>query len=440
MSATGELIGFLQSLGPASLPAHVIRQARRCVLDLLGVAIAGSQTEMAMASRRFALGHFGPGDLTLVASSDRLGKVGATWANGVCASALDMDDGHRLAMGHPGAAVIPTALAFAEAKQASGREFLAAVVAGYEVGVRVSVARNEHYKSHHYATGIWGAAGSLAAAGHLLNFDQEAYQNALGIAIAHSPFPPPGPIQHDGMIKEVIGWAGVVGCTAALLAQSGFAGPEDMLDRCGRYDPAQLVADLGQDYAILEAYFKPYACCRWSHPAIDAVLQLTAQHDLAPDEVNKVLVEGFQQITRLEDRAPATTVAAQYSLPFSIALALTYRRIGPSELIDTHLQDPQLLQLARKVRLSIDPELDRLFPAQTATRVTMYTERGTFSATVQYPRGNPENPLSYADLVDKFLGLTAATLGADRSQELLEAVNRLHHLDNVKELTALLIP
>jgi len=438
VSATDELIAFVRDLDYTLLPDDVASQARRCVLDLLGVAIAGSRTKMARVSTRFACSQFSSGKTTLIGSPVRLGEMGATWVNGICASALDMDDGHRLAMGHPGAAVIPTALAVAETSGASGRDFLAAVVAGYEMAVRVSVSRVPDYKAHHYSTGIWGGLGSVAAAGKLLQFDRQTFQHALGIAAAHGPFPPSGVFLYNSMVKEVIGWAGVIGCSSAFLAREGFTGPEDTLDRSGRYDTTQLVENLGREYAILKTYFKPYASCRWSHSAIDGVLELARKHNLRPEEVEEIHVRGFREATRLCNDAPTTTVAAQYSIPFSVALALSRGRIGPGELTEANLQDQGLLQLARKVRVSVDPEFDRLFPDKTVAKVTIHTGRGAFATTVEYPRGNPENPLSDAELAEKFRSLTVDVLGEERSAELKVAIDHLEQMDSVKRLAELL--
>ncbi len=438
MSVTDELINFVQHLDYNLLPDSVISQARRCVLDLLGVAIAGSRTEMSRVSTRFAHDQFAPGNATLIGSPSRLSEVGATWANGICASALDMDDGHRRAMGHPGAAVIPTALAVAETTGASGAEFLASVVAGYEIATRTSVAMLPNYRAGRYSTGIWGGFGSVAAAGKLLRLDKRTFQHALGIVAAQGPFPPGGDFVHESMVKEVIGWAGMVGCSSVLMAREGFAGPADVLDRSGRYDTTQLVQKLGEDYAILRIYFKPYASCRWSHPAIDGVLRLAGEHGLHLEEVEEMRVEGFQPMTMLCDYRPVTTVAAQYSIPFSVALALSRGRIGPGELTEANLQDPELLGLARKVQVSVDPELDRLFPEKTAIRLTLHTSRGNFTTTVEYPKGDPDNPLSDAELAEKFRWLTAEIVGEKKSRELKEAVDHLEQMDDVKHLAQLL--
>ncbi|GAB4534319.1 MAG: MmgE/PrpD family protein [Anaerolineae bacterium] len=438
MSATDEIITFVQNLDYGVLTSDVISQARRCVLDMLGVAIAGSQTGMAQISTRFATDQFRPGEATLIGSAHQLCEVGATWVNGICASALDMDDGHRLAMGHPGAAVIPTALAVAETGEASGRDFLAAIVAGYEVAVRASTAMLPDYRAGRYSTGIWGGFGSVAAAGLLLGFDRQTFQDALGVVAAHGPSPPRGAFLHDSMVKETIPWAGVAGCSAAFLARQGFSGPRDVLDRSNRYDTTRLVKDLGKQPAILKTYFKPYASCRWSHAAIDGALELAREYDIQPEQIKRIHVEGFEAITMLADYAPANTVAAQYSIPFSVALALTHKRIGPAQLSQANLQEPSLLDLARKVSISVAPELDRLFPEKTATRVTLSTDRGEFTTTVEYPKGDPANPMSEAELEEKFRWLAVNVVGEERAQRLIEAVAHLDQMNDVRHLTRLL--
>jgi 2-methylcitrate dehydratase PrpD len=438
MSATGELIALIRNMDSASLPDAVIAQAKRCVLDLLAVAIAGSRTDMARVSTSSALKQFGPGEATLIGSPFQLNEVGATWVNSTCASALDMDDGHRLAMGHPGAAVIPTALAVAETTGASGREFMAAIVAGYEMAVRVSTAMLPDYRAGRYSTGIWGGFGSVAAAGVLLRLDGQKFQDALGVVAAHGPSPPRGAFLHDSMVKETIAWSGVTGCASVFLAQEGFSGPQDVLDRSGRYDTIQLVKDLGQEYAILKTYFKPYASCRWSHSAIDGVLKLAGEHDLQPDDIESIEVEGFQATTMLIDYTPVNTVAAQYSIPFSIALALSFGTIGPAELVEANLRDPQLLALAGKVKVSVTPEIDQLFPEKAAARVTLHTDQGDFTTTVEYPRGDPSNPLSDVELEEKFRWLTVEVVGEKRSQQLMDVIAHLEALDDVSTLTQLL--
>ena len=440
MSATSKLVSFVCRLDPEALPVALRDQAVRCVLDLVGVAIAGTRTPMAEISARFAHEQFAPGSATVIGSAKPLSVTGATWVNGASASALDMDDGHRMAMGHPGASVIPAALAMAERTGASGREFLAALVAGYEVAVRASAARVPWYKDKMYSTGIWGVFGATAAAGKLLGFDEATLQSALGTAGSHGSFPPGGLQSNHAMVKETIAWSGMTGVSAALLAQQHFVGPADFLDYSERWDTSALVAGLGDlgEAAILRTYFKPYAVCRWAHAAVDAVLELKQRHQLRIDEIETIEVETFWEVTRLANDQPSNTIAAQFSIQFALAVALLYDRIGPAEVSDAHLHDPAILSLARKVRVAVDDMLDREFPAKTMARVTMHTRRGDLRTTVEYPRGNPENPMSPAELEAKFQLLTRDLISDERRQRLHAAILGLPEAKNVLALTQLL--
>ncbi len=434
-SATRKLIDFVLALDATQVSAEVSRQARRCVLDLLGVALAGSRTRMAQVSARWAFQQFKAGDATVIGSLRELSPAGAAWINGISATVLDLDDGHRLAIGHPGTSVIPTALAVAEATGANGEALLLAIVAGYELAVRVSKARKPRFKERQYATGIWGSFGAVAAAAKLLDVDVDTFQHAIGINLAHGPFPPSGAYAYESMIKEGIGWSGMAGCAAALLAQQGFEGPRDALDQSGRYEIHQLIDGLETDCAILGTYFKPHASCRWSHPAIDGVLKLLDQHRVETHEVERVRIEGFYEVTRLVDYAPSTTIGAQFSIPFCVALALLYKRVGPAELSEANLRNPQVLDLAHKVEVEKDPELDRRFPEQTVTRVTLCTNRGNFTTLVEYPKGNPENPMSDAELVEKFRSLAVDVAGEERAVAVERAVDRLDQMEDVRDLT-----
>jgi len=395
---------------------------------------------MAKISARFAHEQFAPGNATVIGSEKPLTVPGATWVNGAYASALDMDDGNRKAMGHPGASVIPAALAIAERTGARGREFLAAVVAGYEVAVRASAARVPWYKDKMYSTGIWGVFGATAAAGKLLGFDDATLQSALGTAGSHGSFPPGGLQANHAMVKEGIAWSGLTGVCAALLAEKNFLGPADFLDYSGRWDTSALVAGLGDlgKSAILETYFKPYAVCRWSHAAVDAVLELKHRHQLRIEEIESIDVETFREVTRLVNDRPTNTIAAQFSIQFALAVALLHDRIGPAEVSDAHIHDPAILSLARKVRVSVDDVLDRQFPAKTMARVTIRTPRGEYRTTIEYPRGNPENPLGQAELEAKFRLLTHDLIGAERSQKLRNAIRDLPAANDVLALTRLL--
>jgi len=308
------------------------------------------------------------------------------------------------------------------------------------VAVRASAARVPWYKDKMYSTGIWGVFGATAAAGKLLEFDEATLQSALGTAGSHGSFPPGGLQSNHAMVKETIAWSGMTGVSAALLAQQHFVGPADFLDYSERWDTSALVAGLGDlgEAAILRTYFKPYAVCRWAHAAVDAVLELKHRHQLRIDEIETIAVETFWEVTRLANDQPSNTIAAQFSIQFALAVALLHDRIGPAEVSDARIHDPAILSLARKVRVSVDDTLDRQFPAKTMARVTIHTRREDLRTTVEYPRGNPENPLSHAELEAKFQLLTRDLISEERSHSLRTAIVDLPEAKNVLALTQLL--
>ena len=274
----------------------------------------------------------------------------------------------------------------------------------------------------------------------MLELDDVTLQSALGIAGSHGAFPPGGLQANHAMVKEVIAWSGMTGVSAALLAQQNFVGPADFFDYSQRWDTSALIAGLGDldESAILQTYFKPYAVCRWSHAAVDAVLELKHRHRLQIEEIEAIQVETFREVMRLANERPSNTIAAQFSVQFALAVALLYDRIGPAEVSDMHIHDPAILSLARKVQVAVDDTLDRQFPAKTIARVTIRTPRGEFRTTIEYPRGNPENPLSNAELEAKFQLLTRDLVTDERSRKLRTVILELPGAKNVRALTQLL--
>ncbi|HSC71233.1 MAG TPA: hypothetical protein VLH58_07765, partial [Candidatus Methylomirabilis sp.] len=172
--------------------------------------------------------------------------------------------------------------------------------------------------------------------------------------------------------------------------------------------------------------------------SVDAVLELVGRHGVRPGEIEKILVETFYEATRLVNYAPCNAIAAQFSIPFALAVAILYGRIEPEDVSEVNLTKPEILSLAQKVNVSVDPDINSQFPAKTIARVTMHTLRGSFEATVEYPRGNPENPLSDADLVAKFRSLTVPIVGEGTCEELHDVILDLARARDVTSLTRLL--
>lgn len=422
-----------------ALPASARAATLRTVLDLIASAIAGSTTGGGRAALAAAPVAWGPGRAACWFSNERLSIPGAAFVNAAFASMLDIDDGHRIASGHPGAAVIPAVLATAEVHGADAERALTAIAIGYEVGVRIAGARDTG-KLHTFDSGLWCGQGAAAAAGWLRGLD--AGQLANAIAIAGTTAPGQTATAYTKLmgnnVKEGIPFATALGLVAVELAAAGFTGPVDFLDEEARYDRTVLTANLGAPWLIEGTYFKPYSCCRWAHAPIDALLQVMAERHLPADDIESVHVETFgPTLTLNNDLAPPTLEAAQYSVPFCLAAAAVHGAASLLPLEEPLLRDPQVLAFAPRVTLSVAADLDAMFPRSVPARIAVTTARGTTACTVLAPRGEPVNPMDDAALLDKFATIAHGRLEPAAAATILDALRQLKGGDLAPLLAAL---
>lgn len=434
-----KLAEFLCEVPSSTVLSMPVRHAaRRCVLDVLGAAAAGFDTPSAEALRRVVRRCFRDGAASIWFGPEKLPGPAAAACNSGAASALDVDDGHREAAGHPGSAVIPAALAVAEETGASGEDFLAAVVLGYEIGIRVATARDFAVLDT-LSTGRWAAYGVAAAACRLLGLTSSQTADALAISGVLSPgLSAAGYSALMGNhVKEGIPWAVLTGLLAVNLAGEGFSGPTDILDHPGYFDALRIRQDLGRTFAIERTYFKPYACCRWIHSALDALLALMDDHQLSAQSIERVDIHTFSRALKLNnDTAPSTMEAAQYSLPFCLAVAAIRGKDVLLPMKAALLKDSQLSAWEARVVLHRDEAMDALFPERAAARVCVSTAIGSFEKTVLDPLGDPANPMSDAMLERKFRRLSRHQLSAFEQDCLLDLIRTLEHLPSVHLLTA----
>ena len=421
------LAEYICGLAPSDIPAASRAMARHCLLDLAGAAVAGAPTVAARALRRLARHHYAPGPAAVWFAADRRMAPAAALANSAAASALDIDDGHRLAGGHPGASIIPAVLATAEETGVSGAAVLAAVVIGYEIAVRVAAAR-DFSRLDTLSTGRWCAYGAAAAAAWLKGLPPAATVQAMAVAGVLSPgLSAAGYSTLMGNhVKEGIPFATFTGLTAAALAADGFNGPTDILDHPHYYDAPRIVADLGHRFAIERVYFKPYACCRWIHSALDALSDLMAEHRMAAGDIESIRVDTFARALRLNPYAdPDNLEAGQYSLPFCLALLAAE---GPQALLpmtEAALHQPATVSLARRITLACDPALDDLFPQKAPARVTVCAGGRRHVRQVIDPLGDPDRPMGWDRLVEKFRRLTRQQLDAKRQDRMVATIDAM---------------
>ncbi len=405
-------LAFIHDLRFADLPFEVAHQARRCLLDLTGVAATGRQTALSRIVHGFAIRQMGAslGGARLIFDGRRASAAGAAFAGASTIDSFDAHDGHPLTKGHAGVAILPALLAVADAEGLiaaeglNGGELLTALVVGYEIAIRAGIALHSSVADYH-TSGAWNALGCAGVAARLLKLDRETTRHALGIAEYHGPRSQMMRcIDHPTMLKDGSGWGAFAGVSAAYLAQDGFTGaPAITLEAPDQND---LWSDLGLRWRILEQYFKPYPVCRWAQPAVEAAASLVTRHGIVPQSIARVEVETFLAGVKLGTAVPTTTEAAQYALGFPLAAFLVHGRLGAAEIGPAGLADPAIAAMIGKIRLSERADLSRAFPARRLALVRMTLVGGeVVMSDVTTARGDASEPLSDAELIAKFHAL-----------------------------------
>ena len=376
--------------GWLNAPADVLARLERLLRDFVACSVAGRVTETARIAADYASAQHPGDDATALFDGRRLSTTGAAFANGVLANALDFDDGHRLVKGHPGACVIPAALAVAESAQASSEELRAAILIGYETAIRAGIALHARSAEYH-ASGAWGALGAAAAAARLLGLDEPRTRHALGLAGYHAPIAPiMRSVAEPAMTKDACGWGSFVGVSSALLAARGFTALSS--------EPVAPEPTLGERWHLLDVYVKRFPCCRWSHPAIAAALELRKR--LGPEHIGQIRIGTFAGAAALARGHPTTTEEAQYSLVWPVAVAVAHGRFDVEHVLPPAFGDRAARRLLDVVTVEVEPELEAEFPGRRRSAVAIGTSDGDRheSGPTEAP-GEPDDP-RWEEIVD----------------------------------------
>ncbi|NMJ40912.1 MmgE/PrpD family protein [Roseomonas sp. JC162] len=451
--ATRALAEFVAGLHPGSLPKEVAAQAARVVLDAVGCAVAAwtEDAEKSRIAREIAAMYPAcPGAGVIGARGIAAQPAFAALANGILVNAADNDDTHKVALLHVGSCVVPAALALAEARGLSGPRLLAAVVAGYEVAVRVGMAvMPTHYRFWH-STATNGTFGGAASAANAIGLDADGAQRALGLAGTQAAglntF-----FESGDMTKSLHpGKAAMNGVLSAQLAALGMTSPPGILEHPKGYlaayslEPkaAALTAGLGSTWEILNNGFKFFPSILASHSPIQATLAIVAKHRPDPARIARITNETYNTVlSHFSAKEAATVMAARVSVPYCIAAAAVDGVLTQAQFAAARIHDPLIRRVLDRTEVIADPQLNTLYPANFPARVTITMEDGqSFQETVMLPKGDPGNPLSDAELEGKFRGNVEPVFGAAQATRLRDAILRLAEGGPVGALSAAMVP
>jgi 2-methylcitrate dehydratase PrpD len=439
---TRQLADFLFAARWENLPPDIVEDARRSVLDWLGSALAGALEPPARMAQDIAAG-FGRSREATIFAAGRASAAAAAFANGVASHILELDDVHKGSTLHPAAPIIPAALAVAEREHASGRAFLLAVVLGYDTALRIGEAVNpSHYRFWH-PTGTAATFGAAAAAGSLLRLSAAQMSDALGSAGTQAA----GlwEFNADGSMSKHLhpGKAAMNGVLSADLARAGFTGASSILEgdrgffraTSTSYDPSRITECLGTHWKISENCYKLHSCCGHTHTAIDCALEL------APDgrEIAAIDIETYGPgYAIVNNSAPRTPYQAKFSIAYCVAAALIDRRVGLQQFTADRIADPAIADLLGRTRVIVADDLTGKYPAAWPARLSITLRDGrTLQAAADYPRGNPENPVSTEVLEEKFRALIEPRFGAAAVARALDAVRSIESCSDMSGYFAL---
>jgi 2-methylcitrate dehydratase PrpD len=448
---TGTLAKFASDLHYEDIPADVREKAKIYILDSLGCCIGGYLTQPGKIVAELFTSMGGVSESRILATGKKIPCLHAVYVNSYLSNALDFDDTFST-FAHPGGMIIPPALAVAEKVGGiTGRDYVAAVVAGYEVSLRVGMATApspERYKQ------AWGISthqvfGSATVAAKLLSLDSDATAVSYGFAGNSAPVPHSRKLGAEvderpfSWLKNNFGWASMGGVLAAFLTEKGFIGPCKILDgergfwtMCGsdQCDFELMVNGLGETFLMSETSLKPYASCRWTHTTLDAIREILDKVPLNPEMVEKVHIRSFFEVSqKMNEKNPSNIVDAQFSVPFLVAVTIMGRS-PHTGLHEQDLRDPKVLALAERVSLAPDLEADRIFldDKLMPSTVTIRMKDGhQFKSRVDVPRGSPGKLQPLAEQLEKYKALVSEVLGKEKSMQSMERIMEIESLSDV---------
>jgi len=434
-----QLLNYYENLQYHLLPPEVIELVKKCLLDILGCGVAGSNTESSNIVYSYTKESFPGTEGSVWIDGNTLSTFGAAFVNSTMATDLDIDDGVRTAAGHPGGVIFPALLAEGERLKISPAVLIEAVVIAYDIGIRFGELIFQNTVNRFFGAGTWAIVGAAAGLSRLHNFSGKDFLNALGIAEAYAPLAPVmKSIENGSNTKEAMGWAAATAISAASLAGRGFLGVESMLVHKEESKDYHL-DDLGKEYKILNTYFKRYASCRWSHSPIDAFFYLKEKNKIDPQAIEKVEVYTHKKATSLDNIRPDNAIQAEYSIPFTLANVILYGKMGPEQLSRRNLKNKKVLEMAEKVHLIYSQDREDCFPALNTAVLKIYLKgRGVIISEPIQPKGGPTDPFSYQEIVNKFLWLTNGIISSKRQEAILNNVKSFEKSNlTIRELLSL---
>jgi len=452
LNASGEMFDFYAALSPEQISPATLAQARRCLLDSIGCGLFGALQPWGTIIAEAAIAEGSRGNCTVYGRGETLAAAPAALCNGTATHGFELDDLIAESIVHPGAVIVPAALAAAEKQGASGMRLLLGIIAGYEAMSRTSLAiGSEPARRGYHTTAVVGPVAAAVAAGVVMNLPAHKLAAAVGLAVSAA-----GGTKTfaggsgGGMVKRLhAGRSAEAGVRMCDLASRGFTGPTRALD--GKFgllevlggegaDAARLVRGLGDQWAINGVWVKVFPICGWIQGVVQSLLVLRGKGPLDAAQVKRIRVgTAHHAVVHNADPAPTDTMSAQYSIPYCAALAVTGDPADPASYTGERITLPAIAQIAQRVELYADEQAEKLYPKQFASRVELTLANGqTSEDVVLSPHGTLEDPCSESEHEQKFRRLAGMAREPHAVENLHRIISSVEHARTIESLSGCL--
>ena len=435
------------------LPPEVVNEVKRFLMDSVGCALGGAQQHDVALARRVLTELAGTGNATVLVTGERWDPVSASLLNALMIRVMDYNDIYwKQDPSHP-SDIIPAAMAAAERAGGSTRDLILGTALAYEFEQRLCEVSHPGVREIGWHHATLTAVASPIAAGRMLGLDAEQIQHAIGISASRHCTTGSVTAGKLTMMKNTVDpMATQSGVLAALLAEQGYTGPEHVLDGKEGFGHVFdtdwrfpiLTDGLGESWRIMQCGMKFFPTEALTHAPISATLDLVIENDLAPDEIDTVTVHSLARAADiLADPSkydPRSKETADHSLPYVIAAAVADRQVTPLQFTDAKIMDARIRAQLNKVKVIADPEIEAVFPELQRVRVEITTTDGrSFSTQLDYPKGDPRNPLTDVEIAGKFAALAKGIATPEEVTRMQAAIARAEEYDDVREFMAQLV-
>ena len=452
---------FTLSVNYEDIPLEVIKKAKLCLIDMLGVIIAAWGEQSSKTLNQIYMKTSGTKESSVLVSGNKMPAFNAALINGAMAHSLELEDhhNHKRSLNHPGVTSIPAALAIGEREASSGKDFLLSIILGYEIGSKISRAikiGHLNLEQGFHESSVCGPFSSAAVAGRLIGLDVDKLANAFGICGSLAS----GSMEfktNEAWTKRLqVGNANRNGILAAELAQKGFTGPISVFEGkhgffnsyCGKgnYDLSNWLNDLGVDWDIMYIQFKPFGCAGVLHSAVTCAQKLRDENQLYLNDIKNLTVYTSRKIMeeyaspREQKIRPKNMVGAQFSLQYCVAAMLVHGQLLFEEFSEENIHDSTILDIASKVIVEVDEKIDSTWPVEDVTIIECHTNQGSvMKAVVDCAKGDLQNPVTEQELISKYMKLASVFYSKERCKDILSACQNIEDISDVNELIELMI-